>query len=91
MGTQKWMVENGYRNLIQGKQPDWAKNGKSFIGIAYAGGKWIIKDLLKKPWKGVKGATPVAVLINIIDLGMTLHKEYGDHAGATIPLQLKRK
>jgi hypothetical protein len=22
----KWMIENGYRNLIQGKQPEWAKS-----------------------------------------------------------------
>lgn len=90
LGTQKWMIENAYRNLIQGKQPEWAKYGESVSGIVYSGGKWVVQDILMSPWKGVKGATPATILMNILSLGMDLHKEYGDHTGASVPLKLQR-
>ena len=90
LGVQKTMIEKGYQNLIQSKQPDWAKYLKSSTGLFYSGAKWIIKDLCSNPWKGVKGATPATIALNLIDLGVTIYQDLKGHKGETVPLNVHR-
>lgn len=88
-GVQNWMFQNLSRNLIQGGQPGWAKNSKSGVGLGYSIIKYYVKDMAKKPWKGAKGATPATIILSAVDLGTTLYKEYGNHAGKSVPLNVK--
>jgi hypothetical protein len=77
-------------NLIQGKEPAWNKALKSGTGVTYSGVKWIIKDVLKKTWKGAPGATPATLLFSIMDLIFTLHKEFGNHEGKAVTIKPTR-
>ncbi len=86
-GMQNWMLNNSFRNLVQGEQPGWAKVGKSATGLLSTSVKYVIKDVMQKPWKGVKAATPLTIAASALDLIATFHKEYGNHAGKTVPLK----